>query len=257
MRKIIIANWKLNPATLAAAQLLARRIEKVLALISSKRLGRSKKAEMVIAPPFPFLLEVGRILRRSSLGAQDVFWEEKGAYTGAVSPLMLRSLGVRYVIVGHSERRDFAHETDAEINGKIRSALAKGFFVVLCVGEKDRKKENFERFVKQELLLDFQGIPKKYSKKIIIAYEPIWAIGTGKTVRSSDLYEMVMYIRRVLFDIFGKKAAHSIPVLYGGSVNAKNANIFLEVDGVNGLLVGGASLDPEEFLGIVKSVSGV
>lgn len=245
MKKIIIANWKLNPLTVSKAVVLARKIDRGRATI--------RGVETIIAPPFPYLRDIAKVLRRARLGAQNIFGKDAGAFTGEVSSPMLASLGIRYVIVGHSERRLYAHETNEEMNAKIKRALASGLSVVLCIGERDRVKDNFLRFVKHQLFSALKGVPRGHAKKILIAYEPVWAIGTGKPVSPDDLREMAIYIRRLLFDLFGRKAAHSIPVLYGGSVTAKNSGSFLRVDGVSGLLVGGASLDPEEFIGIMKS----
>lgn len=247
MKKIIVANWKLNPSTIAKAIDLARKIDH-----GAKKM---RGIEIVIAPPFPYVRDIGKILRRAHLGAQNVFGKNEGAFTGEVSAPMLVSCGARYVIIGHSERRIYARETNAEINAKVKRAASSGLFAVLCIGERDRTKENFLRFVKQQLLGGLKGIQKRHAKKIFIAYEPVWAIGTGKPVRPDDLREMAIYIRRILFDVFGRKAAHSIPVLYGGSVTSKNSALFLNVDGVSGLLVGGASLDPEEFIGIAKNAT--
>ncbi|MDP2677032.1 MAG: triose-phosphate isomerase [bacterium] len=247
MKKIIIANWKLNPPTATKAISLAGAIERGIKKI--------RKAEAVIAPPSLYMRDVGRVLRRARLGAQNIFWEDSGAFTGEISASMLVSLGAQYVIIGHSERREYFHETDQEINGKIRRALKGGLSVVLCVGERDRSKEKFLQFVKQQILAGLKKIPRVYSKKIIIAYEPIWAIGTGDPVSPDDLYEMTLYIRRILFDLFGKKAAHTMRVVYGGSVSSKNAASFLSVEGVDGLLVGGASLDARDFVDIVRSAS--
>lgn len=245
MKKIIIANWKLNPSTVQKAVGLARAVE--------RGVKKNRKVDIVIAPPSLYMRDVGKTLRRARLGAQNLFWEDSGAFTGEISASMIMSLGGEYVIVGHSERRAYFHETDADINGKVRHALTKGLHVVLCVGERDRGKENFLQVVKHQMLADLKKIPQRYSKKIIIAYEPIWAIGTGNVVSPHDLYEMALYIRRILLDVFGKRVAHATKILYGGSVSSKNAASFLEVDGVSGLLVGGASLDPKEFIGIVKS----
>ena len=216
-----------------------------------RRFGKLRnKINMITAPPFVYFpLFTSHI----PLAAQNSFYADKGAYTGEVSPFMLKSLGIKYVILGHSERREHFGETDSAINSKVKAALRSGLAIILCIGEKSREDDNFQVFVRDELRKDLEGVARRMTSKIIIAYEPIWAIGTGKTVNPEDLYEMVTYIRRALFDLFGKGAAHKIPVLYGGSVNAKNAKAFLDVAGVNGLLVGGASLDVSEFEGILKS----
>lgn len=244
MKKIIIGNWKLNPTTLARALQIQSRIHHFV--------KKSRRAFVILAPPFPFLHPLVIKAKGLHIAAQNSFWEATGAYTGEVSPAILRSINVRYVIIGHSERREYMRETDAQINKKVKTALKSGLTVILCIGEKSRDEENFQKIVKNQLFSDIKGVAKTYAHKIIIAYEPVWAIGTGKTVHPADLYEMAMYIRRALFDVFGKKAAHSIPVLYGGSVHSKNAGDFLAVDGVDGLLVGGASLDPKEFGKIIE-----
>ena len=242
MKKIIVANWKMNPRSLAEAKKLAagfRRFEKF-----------RNKVSVIAAPPFVYF---SLFSSRVPLAAQNAFFEEGGAYTGEISSVMLKSVGIKYVILGHSERREYAGETDSVINFKVRAALRAGLFPILCIGEKGREEENFQMFVKDELRKNLEGIPRRHSSRITIAYEPIWAVGTGKTVKPEDLFEMITYIRRALFDLFGKNAAHKIPVLYGGSVGSKNAKMFLGVGGVNGLLVGGASLDAAEFEGIIKS----
>ena len=165
---------------------------------------------------------------------------------------MIASLGVQFVIAGHSERRTLG-ETDAMVNQKVKAILAGGLRAVLCVGEHDRTEENFQQFVRRQLASACAGIAKKKAAHLIIAYEPVWAIGTGKVVGTNDLFEMATYIRRTLLEMFGKAQALRIPILYGGSVNESNARGFLDVAGVGGLLVGGASLDAEEFSAIVKS----
>lgn len=237
-----MANWKMNPRTLAEAKELALDFKRFVKL--------GNKIRVIAAPPFVYFQLFGRI---APLAAQNSFYEEKGAYTGEVSPVMLKTLGVKYVILGHSERREYAEETDAIINAKVKAVLRAGLTAVLCIGEKSREDENFQIFVRDELRKDLGGVSRRFSSRIIVAYEPIWAIGTGKTVKPEDLFEMATYIRRSLLDLFGVKAAHKIPVLYGGSVDSKNAKTFLNVRGVDGLLVGGASLDAEEFRRIVRS----
>ncbi|PIR69200.1 MAG: triose-phosphate isomerase [Candidatus Niyogibacteria bacterium CG10_big_fil_rev_8_21_14_0_10_46_36] len=245
--KIIIANWKSNPHTVKKAVRLARDIE--------RGVSRLRRVRTVIAPPTAYLRDVGKALRSSRLGAQNASVKDEGPFTGEVSAPMLSSVGVSYVILGHSERRMHFHETDTEINEKIKRALKSGLSVVLCVGERDRSKERFLQLVKHQILAGLKKVSRGHSKKIIIAYEPIWAIGTGSPVSPEDLYEMTLYIRRILLDLFGKKAAHAMQVLYGGSVSSKNAASFLSVEGVDGLLVGGASLRAQEFIHITKEAS--
>ena len=232
--KLLVANWKLNPLTEREAIQLAR---------------ASDFKNVVIAPPFPFLSAVKKVLKRASLGAQNVFFEPvtHGPFTGEVSATMLKKLGVQYVIVGHSERRRMG-ETDAIVNKKVRAALSAGLQVILCVGEgKIIRKRGIgvvERFVRGQLKQSFKNIRSK--RNIIVAYEPIWAIGTGKNDKPEDTTVVVRSIKR---------AIHT-DVLYGGSVTAKNIGAFLTRGGVNGALVGGASLRTNEFKKIITIASG-
>ncbi|MEK7567159.1 MAG: triose-phosphate isomerase [Patescibacteria group bacterium] len=244
MKKLIIANWKMNPQTTEQVAGLYKKI------VSGTK--RRRKSKIVIAPPFVFITALKKI-GGTELGAQDVFWENEGAYTGEVSAKMIKSAGANYVIVGHSERREILGETDEMINKKIRAALKAGLKTVLCVGERDRNDPNFQNFVKKELEADLSGVSKAHAGNLIIAYEPIWAIGTGHTPSADDIFEMATYIRRSIFDILGKKAAYETPVLYGGSVDRKNAGRFLRAKGINGLLVGGASVAAQEFISIVSA----
>ena len=212
-----------------------------------------KRPDVVLCPPYPWLTDFSHKIKQVKWGAQDVFWEDKGAYTGEVSPQMLKSSGTSYVIVGHSERRRHLGETDEMINKKIKTALSAGLKAVLCVGERERNVPNFQDFVREELQLDLAGVSNRLAKNLLVAYEPLWAIGTGNTPEADDIFEMATYIRRVVFDLIGKRAAFETPILYGGSVSSVNAADFLRAKGVGGLLVGGASLDSKEFLEIIKS----
>ncbi|QQG45836.1 MAG: triose-phosphate isomerase [Candidatus Niyogibacteria bacterium] len=232
-KKIIIANWKMNPQNSEQAASLFKKI--VLGV------KKSRKSKVVVAPPFVFLPALQKI-GGLDLAAQDVFWKDEGAYTGEISPKMLKNVGVSYVIVGHSERREFLGETDEMINRKVKAALSAGLKTVL-------------NFVKDELRSDLEGVSQRFAKNLIIAYEPLWAIGTGNAAEPDDIFEMATYIRRNIFDILGKKAAYETPILYGGSVDRKNAEAFLRARGVGGLLVGGASLLSKEFIDIVKSIN--
>jgi len=257
MKKIIIANWKMNPASPKEAQRLFE---------SAKSSARNlKKAEVVIAPPFLYLPLLKAGLPRGKAGqvklaAQDVFWENPpaggGAFTGEISARMLKNLGVSYVIVGHSERRELG-ETDELISQKLKAAASGGLRAVLCVGERERVKDSFPTLVRDELKKALKGISRRFASKIIIAYEPVWAVSTGKNARPDtpqDFFEMSIFIRRVILDIWGKSAAFKIPILYGGSVSSKNAAGFLKVKGAAGLLVGKASLNAREFSKILEAV---
>lgn len=233
MTKLIIANWKSNPQTLPEALKLAR---------------ASDFKNVVIAPPYPYLEQARKLLKKASLGAQNVFWKNGGPYTGEVSASQLRHLKITYVIVGHSERRKNLGETDEMINRKIKASLKDGLKVVLCVGEdwNTRRKGLVaaKRFVANQLKKDLAGNSKREAgrRKLLIAYEPVWAIGTGKADSAKTSAEMISFIKKI----------SDTKVLYGGSVNAKNAAAFLQQSGIDGALVGSASLNPKLFRAIIK-----
>ena len=244
MKKIFIANWKMSPQSFNAAEKLAKGVLRGLKVMK-------RRPEIVLCPPFLWLTDFSHKIKQVKWGAQDVFWKWEGAYTGEVSPKMLKNSGVGFVIVGHSERRETLGESDEIINKKTKAALEAGLKVVLCVGERDRDNVNFQNFVRDELKADLRFVSKRAARNLIIAYEPIWAIGTGRSAKPEDVFEMTTFIRRTLLDILGKKAAYETPILYGGSVNPKNARRFLNVKGMNGLLVGKASVSAREFISIV------
>jgi len=230
MKSLIVANWKCNPAALKEAKTLFNSVEKGIKNI--------RNAEMVICPPFVYLSELKRMKNKRSkikLGGQDVFWENAGAYTGEVSPEMLKDSGAEYVIVGHSERRKYQKETDEAINKKLKAALSVGLKAILCVDNVSQIKK------------DLNGLTGNLLLNLVIAYEPIFAIGTGKACSVERAEKMRMSIKEKL----NKK---NIPVLYGGSVNSQNAAGYLEKGGFQGLLIGGASLKIEEFSGIIRRV---
>lgn len=245
-KKLVIANWKMNPQSLKDAEKLFKDIVKRTPIL--------KKTEVIICPPFIYLENLKKISRRFFLGAQNIFWEEKGAFTGEISAPMLDFIGVKYVILGHSERRALG-ENNNEINKKIKMALSCGLIPVICIGEKERD-ENHEYFnvIKTQIVECLSGIPKNLISKIIIAYEPIWSISSTinrKDETPEDFLEMSIFIRKVLTDKFGIKI--EMPrIIYGGSVTDKNAGDFIKHNGVDGVLVGNASLYPEKFSEIIK-----
>lgn len=253
MKRIIVANLKMNPETGGEVGRLFSEIKK-----TARNL---RGVETVFCPPFVYLsfLAAKAGLANLKLGAQDLFWNnssvKKGAFTGEISPLMLKKLGVKYAIIGHSERREHLKETDEMINKKVKAALKAGLKTILCVGEKEKREDVLPVIVKKELESALAGVSKKIVKNLIIAYEPIWAIGSGQADKPEDVFEITIYIRRILFDIFGQKLAHSTPLLYGGSVNEKNAKDFLAIRNISGLLVGGASLDAKKFGKILKQAA--
>lgn len=246
VKKLIVANWKLNPQTIREAVTLAQ---------------ASDQQNTVICPPFCFLPTVKKYIKRASLGAQDCFWEEGGAYTGKVSPVMLKNLGVEYVIVGHSERRKWLGETDEMINRKIKAAAKIGLKIILCVGESpavhQRGIRAVKKFIGSQLLKDLTGTRGKLlAKNLVIAYEPIWAISTTYSKKSRDNSDtpqdaagMINFIKKFLHSTL--YILHS-KVLYGGSVTSKNAENFLKYKEIDGALVGGASLKLKEIKKIIQ-----
>lgn len=221
----------------------------------AKETSRIKKTEIVICPPYIYAEELKKLSKKIFLGAQDAYPGETGAFTGEVSSEMLYTLGARYVILGHSERRERG-EGNEEINKKIKGALAAGLHPILCVGEKERDHNHgYFNLVKMQLEECLLGIPKNLISKTIIAYEPVWAISSTpnrKDATADDSREMSIFIRKVLSDKFGKDSSRT-RILYGGSVNEKDAEEFLENGGVDGLLVGRASLDVKKFSEIIKT----
>ncbi|MEI7709283.1 MAG: triose-phosphate isomerase [bacterium] len=245
-KKIIIGNWKMHPVTLKEAQAIFAGI--------AKSASRIRKIEIVVCPPFLYLEKLKKVSKKIFIGAQDVFPGDVGAFTGEISAEMLANIGIKYTLVGHSERRALG-ENNLDINKKIRSAISAGLVPILCVGESSRD-ENHEyfNFVKTQIEECLAGIPKNLISKIIIAYEPIWAISTTANrhdATSVDSREMAIFIRKVLSDKFGQESKHT-RVLYGGSVNEKDAGEFLKDGGVDGLLVGKASLDTKKFTEIIN-----
>lgn len=212
---------------------------------------------VVIIPPFVFLEAVGRVLKRAAVGAQNAFFEDDGAWTGEVSLRQLKSIGARYVVIGHSERRKLG-ETDELVGKKVSAAVKAGFSVILCVGEhwdvrKKGKRAAYD-FVKKQLMLDLSGIRhsklKIKNSKLTVAYEPVWAIGTGRNDDPEDAAEMAFFIKDVLYTEF---SVLNPKILYGGSVKAGNARGFLAKPEIDGVLVGGASLKPAEFRKIIAA----
>ncbi|MFH1225834.1 MAG: triose-phosphate isomerase [bacterium] len=247
---IIIANWKMN---LRAQE----RVNLVNQL--KKELSSIKGAEIVLCPSFISLQEVGRLIKEANLklGAQDIFWEEKGAYTGEVSPLMLEEMGCEYVIVGHSERRKYLGETEEMIHKKIRIVLKEKLTPILCIGEtfEERQDGAKDYVIMRQMNSALEGIELIDGQKVIIAYEPVWVIGSGQAVQPSEAGQTRDLIRQTLLDLFPIEIINNnFRIIYGGSVNSANVRQFLSEANMDGVLVGGASLKAEEFVGIVKNV---
>jgi len=251
MKPFIVANWKMNPVNERAARVLFGRVR--------SKISGVRGVEIAIAPPFPYLA-FGRSSRSFRLAGQDVFWENAGAYTGEISPAMLKDLGVRYVLLGHSERRRLLGEVDEMINRKVRATLNARLIPIIAVGEETREsQEAVPPVLAQQIAAALKDIPRRMLRGIIIAYEPVWAISTmpgAKFDTPDHATRRAIYIRKILTKILGVRVADTVRIIYGGSVRAKNAGDFLahDIRGMEGLLVGGASLDADEFAAIVRSV---
>jgi triosephosphate isomerase len=249
MRKTLIAgNWKMN-----------NDVEASLILVESlKSLSGNfdSNVDVLICPVFTYLYAVKEALKGTNIkiGAQNMHFEDKGAYTGEVSPVMLNNMGIEYVIIGHSERRQYFNETDETVNKKLKAALKHNIKPILCVGETLEQREfGLEKeTVKNQIIKDFAGIDKNEAENIVVAYEPIWAIGTGKTATSAQANEMASFIRLCVKDIYDLELSEKIIIQYGGSVNKDNANEILSQSDIDGALVGGASLKAESFLDIIN-----
>ena len=216
-----------------------------------------KEAKVVLCVPFVDIAAAVEATKGTNIeiGAENVHMEEKGAYTGEISGKMLASCGVKYVIVGHSERRQYFGETDATVNGRAKAGLANGLKVIVCVGETLTEREQGVTFetVARQTKIALLGISAEDMKNIIIAYEPVWAIGTGKTATAEQAEEVCAYIRSVVASLYGAEVAEATTVQYGGSMNAKNAAELLAMENIDGGLIGGASLKPDDFTVIVKA----
>jgi len=247
-KPFIAGNWKMNKTIHEAVELVTK--------ICNASSDLASEANMVVIPPFTALNAVHEILSggKVQLGAQDVFWEENGAFTGEISPLMLKDAGCNYVVIGHSERRQYFNETNETVNRKIKAAIVKDIFPILCIGEtlEERKKEETISKIATQLTEGLNGLGKKEIRNIIFAYEPIWAIGTGLTAAPSQAEEVHKFIRAKLAEKYGNDTASCAIILYGGSVKPSNTFSLLKEENVNGALVGGASLDAESFIEITK-----
>ena len=245
-RKVIAGNWKMN-------MLPNEAIEYIQAF---EPLVKDAKAEVILCVPYTDLFYCLMNAQNTNIkiGAQNVHFEEKGAYTGEVSAKMLKSIGVEYVIIGHSERRQYFAETDETVNKKIKAALENELKPIVCVGEtlEQRESGKTEEIITTQTRLALEGLIKEQVKGIIIAYEPIWAIGTGKTATSEDANNSIKAIRKEIASIYGEDVAEEVIIQYGGSVKSSNAKELFACSDIDGGLVGGASLKPEEFSKIVK-----
>jgi len=253
VKALLAANWKMNPVDGGEAVDLVRG---VLPAVQASM----DSVEVALFPPFPWLLGVAEVTEGSGikLGAQDCFWEQSGAYTGEVSPAMLRGW-CQWVIVGHSERRIYLGETDDMVSRKAAAALANDLSVIVCVGEHEDEYDagRGDEIVTAQVKASLANCSADDSSRLVVAYEPVWAIGTGKSADPEHAYKTMRLIRRVIGELIGAGAARRVRVLYGGSVNAANVESYVELPLCDGCLVGGASLKAEEFAQIVKVTAEV
>lgn len=250
MKTLVVANWKMNPQTLGETKQL---------FDSVKRGARNiKRAEVVICPPFLYISDLGSQSSSLKLGAQNCFWEKEGAYTGEVSSFMLKDAGCQYVIVGHSERRRHFKETDEIINKKLKAVIKSKMSPILCIGEtqKQRDRGETDKILREQIEAALKDISKLkiQNSKFCIAYEPIWAIGTGRPCDVEEAQKMGLLIRKIISKIYNQAVSKNVRILYGGSVNSKNATEYIKEAGFQGLLVGGASLKAKEFIDLIKKI---
>ncbi|NLN55008.1 MAG: triose-phosphate isomerase [Clostridiales bacterium] len=243
-RTVIAGNWKMNKTPAEAREL----INAIKAEITGKD---TSNCEIVACVPFVDIAVAVEAAQGSpvKIGAQNVHWEKSGAFTGEISAAMLKATGVEYVIIGHSERRQYFGETDKTVNSRVKAALEENLKVILCVGEllEEREQGVTAEVVSRQVKIDLLGITAEQMKNIIIAYEPVWAIGTGKTATSEQADEVCGLIRNVLENLYGREVAGATTIQYGGSMNAKNAEELLSKVNVDGGLIGGASLKANDF----------
>lgn len=247
-KKFVAGNWKMFTTSDTARQLAAAVV---------RGLGAEQRVAVAVCPPFPYLAAVSEVLKASriALGAQNCFHEKEGAFTGEVSPAMLVDVGCRYVILGHSERRHKLGETDAFINRKVHAALAAGLEVILCLGEtlEERQANQTEKILETQLNGSLAGLDAATLGRVVLAYEPVWAIGTGQNATPEQAQQAHAFIRGRIRQRFGEEAATALPIQYGGSVKPDNAaSLFHQAD-VDGGLIGGASLNADHFLAIVRA----
>ena len=249
-RTVIAGNWKMNK-TLSETQTFAEELRPLL--------SRSKWCDVVLCVPAINIPNAVRLFKNSrvAIAAQNVHFEEKGAFTGELSPAMLKEQGVKYVIIGHSERRQYYGETDFTVNKKIHAALAAGLNPILCVGESLEQRElgvTLE-YITYQVKVALAGVPAEQARRIIIAYEPIWAIGTGKTATAEQANEVCQAIRAVIRKLYDARIARAVTIQYGGSMNAKNAAELLAQPDIDGGLIGGASLKVPDFITIINAAN--
>lgn len=248
---MVAGNWKMYK-TAAEGVILVQKLENTVENLA-------QKVEVVVAPPFTALHSVSTVIEMDhsdvKLAAQNMFWEQEGAFTGEVSPRMLVDLRCDYVIIGHSERREYFGETNETVNRKVKAVFEHGMIPIACCGESlaTRESGKTDTFVRSQVQAAVQGLSDAHAARLVIAYEPIWAIGTGKTATPEMAQEVCASIRSVVHDMFGADIASSVRVLYGGSVKPENATLFFSQPDIDGALVGGAALVADSFIEIIKA----
>jgi triosephosphate isomerase len=243
---IIAGNWKMHKTIEEATQLAKQICDKI----------KDTDTEVVLCVPYTALLAVKKVIDGTNikLGAQNLHWEDQGAFTGEISPLMLKEIGVDYCIVGHSERRQYFNETDETVNKKAHTCLNHGIRPIICVGETLEQRENGEMktLIKSQVVKALKDIDVSQMNNIVFAYEPIWAIGTGKTATPKQANEVIAFIRTIIRELYGDKVSTEIRIQYGGSVKPANVSEIMAQEDIDGALVGGASLKPDDFMQILN-----
>ena len=246
-KPLIVGNWKMNPATLSRA-------EKIVVDIQKGLRGRVGASEILIAPPLPFVSDLKELAGAQKIAfvAQDVSAAESGAYTGEVGISMLRSIGIKMVIIGHSERRE-GGDIDDVVKAKLDRVIGNKLTAILCVGEKERDRfGDYFTTIESQLTTALADVSAEDLKHLVVAYEPVWAIGTGENATPEQAEEMRLFIHKVLSDMYGRAGSEMVKIIYGGSVHDDNAADLLKIGHVDGFLIGGASLDAKEFVSIIK-----
>lgn len=245
--KIIAGNWKMNKTRIEAEQLINALIPLV----------KGTKNTVVICVPFTDLCKAVKLTKGTNIhvGAQNCHWKESGAFTGEIAPSMLTELGVEYVVIGHSERRTYFGETDATVLARTKAALAAGLKPIVCIGEtlEERNSGNMEKVLQRRVREGFKDVTEEELANIVVAYEPVWAIGTGVTATDEQANDAIAFVRSVFADMYGKEAAEKLYIQYGGSMNDKNAEGLLNMSEIDGGLIGGASLVAEKFAAVVNA----
>ena len=246
-KPLIAGNWKMNK-TIGESISYIKELKEFVTDVQDK--------EIVVCPPFTALSAVSAEIRASNiaLGAQDMYWEKEGAFTGAISAEMLKEICIKYVIIGHSERRQHFNETDFTVNSKVKAALATSLMPIVCVGENEEERENNDTkvVVEEQIKNGLMDLSREEFLKLAIAYEPVWAIGTGKNAAPEEADEVHAFIRAMITEMYDEETADSVRILYGGSVNPGNIKEFMAKENIDGALVGGASLDAKKFSDIIK-----